>query len=222
MELGCLDTSAEIYYLIATGNTDLKRAGYIRYDGPIRLNSSAVLYAISKKDGEESPELYAIFSKIPEGLNVVRYNTKYNPQYTARGDEGLIDGIRGSKTDFRTGDWQGFEGVNLDFVVDLGNSRKINTVSTGFIQDENAWIFFPKRVQVEISEDGQHFTPAGTYVCSVSPSEKGVIQSDFVVKTDGIKGRYIRIIGETRGMCPDDHKGRGYPCWVFADEIKVE
>ncbi len=222
VELGCLDTAADIYYLLASENTDMTRSNFIRYEGPVELSGTSVLYAISKKHGEESPELRAVFSKIPEGLNVVRYNTKYNPQYTARGDEGLIDGIRGSKTDFRTGDWQGFEGVNLDFVVDLGKSRDISSVSAGFIQDENAWIFFPKRMQVEVSEDGQQFTPAGTYVCNILPSEKGVIQSDFLVKTGGIKGRYVRVIGETRGMCPDDHKGRGYPCWVFADEIKVD
>jgi hypothetical protein len=222
VELGCLDTSAEIYYWLAADNTDVKRSDFILYERPVQLSNTTVLYAFSRRNGEDSPVLRSVFSRIPEGLHVVRYNTKYNPQYTARGDEGLIDGIRGSKTDFRTGDWQGFEGVNLDFVVDLGQSQSIGSVSAGFIQDENAWIFFPKRMQVEVSEDGQHFTPAGTYVCNISPSEKGVIQTDFLVKTGGIKGRYVRVIGETRGMCPDDHKGRGYPCWVFADEIKVD
>jgi hypothetical protein len=122
----------------------MKRAGYTRYEGPIQLSATSVLYAISKKNGEDSPELRAIFSKIPAGLNVVRYNRKYNPQYTARGDEGLIDGIRGSKTDFRTGDWQGFEGVNLDFVVDLGNSRKISSVSGRVYSGRECLDIFPE------------------------------------------------------------------------------
>ena len=51
------------------------------------------------------------------------------------------------KADFRTGDWQGFEGVNLDLVIDLGKQQTINKITAGFMQDENAWIFFPQKMQ---------------------------------------------------------------------------
>ena len=40
-----------------------------------------------------------------------------------------------------TGSWQGYEGVNLDAVIDLGKRMHINKLSTGFLQDWNADIY---------------------------------------------------------------------------------
>ena len=221
--LKCLDPEAKIYYVILDNPLQsVFTKDMAVYNQPVRLDKSGFLYAYAKKNEVSSQIVAALFSQIPEDLHVHQYNTKYNPQYTARGDEGLIDGIRGSQTDFRTGDWQGFEGVNLDLVVDLGKSKKIKRVSAGFMQDENAWIFFPTKMMVEVSEDGKNFTPAGEFECPVSPMEKGVIQKDFDVKLKRKKARYVRIVGVSLGKCPDYHKGRGYPCWVFADEVMVE
>ena len=107
-------------------------------------------------------------------------------------------------------------------VIDLGSSKKINRVSTGFFQDENAWIFFPTKMLVEISENGKDFKPAGEVVCTVQPTEKGTLQQDFSLVLNGQKGRYLRVVGVSPGMCPDWHKGRGFPCWIFADEVEVE
>ena len=193
-----------------------------RYTAPILLKKSAVLNIAAFYKGEKSKVATAAFTKIAEGMQVLRYNTIYNNQYTARGKEGLIDGIRGSKTDFRTGDWQGFEGVNLDLVIDLGNKRTINRVSAGFMQDENAWIFFPTKIQVEISDNGKDFALAGMVDCTVAPTEKGVLQQDLSVVVAGKKARYVRVVGVALGQCPAWHKGKGFPCWLFADEVVVE
>jgi hypothetical protein len=154
-------------------------------------------------------------------LALHRYNTRYDPLYTGRGPDGLIDGLRGG-ADFRTGDWQGFQGADLDVVIDLGAEKAVSTVTTGFLQDENAWIFFPLKMRVETSLDGQQFSSAGETTGTVPPEEKGVVLRDFSVNLNGRKARYIRVVGQARGQCPDTHKGAGNPCWVFADEILIE
>jgi hexosaminidase len=46
--------------------------------------------------------------------------------------------------------------------------------------------------------------------------------TDFTVKTDGTKGRYIKVVAHTIGRCPAWHKGAGDPAWIFADEIVIE
>lgn len=218
--LGCIAPEAVIYYTL-DGKEPTRRS--TQYTGIIQLKNSAELRMFAAMGDQQSQVVAASFSRIPKDLRVLRYNTKYNPQYTARGDEGLIDGIRGSKTDFRTGDWQGFEGVNLDFVIDLGKVKKIGKVTAGFMQDENAWIFFPQKLQVEISQNGVDFVPAGEVNCNVDPAEKGVIQRDITLELKGNeKARYVRVVGLSLGKCPEWHKGHGFPCWVFADEISVE
>jgi hypothetical protein len=222
--LDCLDKTAEIWYAFQS-DTDYK--GILekkkkRYEGPITLEKGGNLMLWCQKDNRNSQVNIANFSKIPDNLHVLRYNTKYNAQYTARGDEGLIDGIRGSRHDFRTGDWQGFEGVNLDLVIDLGKTQKIKSVTAGFIQDQNAWIFFPTRMDVEISDDGEHFEFAGSILNLEPQTTTAPVQRDFQIPLKGKKGRYVRIIGVTPGKCPEWHKGKGYPCWVFADEVGIE
>lgn len=241
--LDCIDDKAELYYRITDPEKDKKAAAradktelngvqvgtgaaaapqYLRYTGPLEIDRSTRLHFFASHLGvvPDVPTLTADFNKMQDGVSV-RYQTRYSPQYTARGGDGLIDGIRGS-TDFRTGDWQGFEGVNLDVVLDLGSSRKIGKVTLSALQDENAWVFFPKKVQVEISDDGVNFRAAGEVACDVAPSEKGLLKKDLVVELKSKKARYVRVIGASLGQCPDWHKGAGYPCWVFADEIIVE
>lgn len=217
--LGCLLPDAKIVYTLdGSEPTGLSET----YKEPILLKNTTQLKFAAYYRGQQSKVATAEFTKIPDGLRIKRYNTQYSPQYSAHGDEGLLDGIRGSVTDFRTGDWQGFEGVNLDLVIDLGKRQQINRISAGFLQDENAWIFFPSKMQVEISNNGKNFEPAGEVASTIAPNEKGVLQQDFSLALKGKKARYVRVVGISLGQCPDWHKGKGYPCWVFADEIWVE
>lgn len=218
IELGCLDPKAAIFYTL-DGTEPSERS--TRYTKAFELKNTATLKFVARRDEANSLTATAQFYKIPDNLRPHRYKARYSPQYTAGGDAGLVDGIRGG-SDFRTGDWQGFEGQNLDFVIDLGKSQKIKRLSAGFFQDENAWIFFPSKVQFEISDDGERFTPLGEVVCDVAPEAKGSLQKDFSLKTEGAKGRYVRVVGVSLGQCPTGHKGAGYPCWVFADEVGVE
>ena len=218
VELGCIDPKAEIFYTLDGSEPTLRS---VRYTKAFELKNTATLKFIARSGEDQSLIATANFYKIPDNLRPHRYNSRYSPQYTAGGDAGLVDGIRGG-SDFRTGDWQGFEGVNLDMVIDLGKRQKINRLSAGFFQDENAWIFFPSKVQFEISDDGEHFTPVGEVVSDVSPEAKGALQKDFILDLKDKKARYVRVVGVSLGKCPAGHKGAGYACWVFADEVEVK
>ena len=217
--LGCLHPGAKIIYTL-DGSEPTDKSNI--YKHPLVLTNSTEVRFIAFYKGQKSQEATAQFTKIPDGLRIKQYNTQYSTQYTAHGDDGLIDGIRGSKTDFRTGDWQGFEGKNLDVVIDLGEVKTIHKVSSGFMQDENAWIFYPTALQVEVSENGNDFESVGEIVCKTPPTEKGTLQQDLTLEFPDKKARYVRVIGVTLGQCPDWHKGKGYPCWVFADEITIQ
>jgi len=218
IELGTLDVDSNIFYTL-DGTEPTEKSS--RYGKGFEIKNTTTLRFFAKNGSMRSLNASAQFYKIPDNLRLQRYNTRYSPQYTAGGDAGLLDGIRGG-SDFRTGDWQGFEGVNLNVVLDLGKRRNIQRLSAGFFQDENAWIFFPSKVQFEVSEDGEHFTPAGEVNNDISPDAKGSLQKDFTLEIKEVKARYVRIVGVSLGKCPADHKGAGYPCWVFADEVSVE
>ena len=219
IELGHLDPKATIYYQILPGGSQPTTAK--KYTRPIEVDRSGRLLLWAERGDQKSTTDTFHYQLRNSTVQSIRYNTPYSPQYMAQGNEGLINGLRGDP-DFRTGDWQGFEGTNLDIVLDLGKSRKIKQLTIGFLQDENAWIFFPKSVRVEISDDGQTFRPAASLENEVPVTEKGALQKDFMLDLQGRKARYLRVTGVAQGQCPPAHKGAGHPCWVFADEIIVE
>lgn len=221
LTLGCIDPQANIYYTVDGSIPDEKST---RYKKPFDIKSSLTLQAVAMRNGERSQVISAVFNKVRTDLSVLRYQTRYNPQYTARGDNGLIDGIRGAE-DFRTGGWQGFEGVDLDVILDLGKKKTLKTLGAGFLQDENSWIFFPVKVRFEGSTDGVNFELLGEVDNTLDPLTKGVQLRDFSLPLSEAaarkKVRYLRVRGITPGKCPVGHKAAGYPCWIFADEILI-
>lgn len=150
----------------------------------------------------------------------IKYITKYNPQYTADGDEGLIDHIRGTEN-YRLGGWQSFYGNDCEVIIDLLKVKEINEVGAGFLQDVRSWIWFPKAFIVEISNDGINFEPYGTYQNNHDVQDYTLMVQDFVVKKKAT-ARYLRIKATTFGTIPAWHLGDGNPSHMFMDEIFVK
>ncbi|MFK7953429.1 MAG: GH92 family glycosyl hydrolase [Ekhidna sp.] len=205
-------TDAKIYYSYSESDN-----GFL-YDSPFSINESTNLYVWAEKDGNTSLKGKSEFFKIPQNKKI-EIATEYANHYTAGGDVALIDFIRG-KEDFRTGTWQGYEGVNLEAIVELESLQPINEVKIGFLQDENAWIFMPLEVSIYSSMDGESFEFVETVTNDVPYTQKGVVLKDFETKKR-FKTKYLKIVAKNRGVCPPDHKGAGGKSWIFADEIVI-
>jgi hypothetical protein len=191
------------------------------YDKPFTIRESTILTAVAKRKGlPESFRIQAGFTRIPKDRKIT-LNTKYAPQYSAGGDAALIDFTRGGN-DFRTGTWQGYEGVDLDAVVDLGSLQKIRRISAGFLQDIGSWIFFPLEVEYYLSPDGREFFKAGSVPDDIPEKDPAVQVKDFILTVNNGHARFIRIVAKNRGICPTWHPGAGSKAWIFADEIVVE
>ncbi|MBN2172679.1 MAG: GH92 family glycosyl hydrolase [Bacteroidales bacterium] len=215
--LGTIMPGAEIRYTLDDSEP---AENSNKYAEPIILNNSTALKAIAIKEGfSASNILKAEFFKIPIGRSI-KINSKYANQYSAGGDLALIDFIRGP-LNFRTGAWQGYEGVDLDAVVDLGHIQLISKLETGFLQDVGAWIFMPLEVRYFVSNDGVNFQKIGTIENELSPHQLGVNIRNFTLNFS-TKTRYIKVVAKNRGVCPEWHAGEGKPSWIFADEIVIE
>ncbi len=216
-ELGTNTDSATIYYTL-DGTAPDRRSGI--YTGPITIDKTTTLKAFAYKKGLPSSVIIeATFKKIPPGRTIT-LNTQYANQYSAGGDLALIDFTRGSGS-YRTGYWQGYEGVNIEAIVDLGKAQAIKKLGIGFLQDENSWIFMPAWVEFATSMDGKIFNVAGRVKNDVSPKQTGTVLKDFEIKTNR-KARFIKMVAKNNGECPPWHKGAGGKAWIFADEILIE
>lgn len=219
IRLGCADPKAVIYYTLDGSEPEVNTAH--RYEKPIVIADSTHLRFVAICEGRRSAVEEAYFFPLRSFLRVVHIAHPYSPLYTGGGNQALVDQQAGGM-DFRSIGWQGYEGVNLDIVVELDTPRALMLAGVRFLQDENAWIFFPKGLRVEVSDDGKTFHFAGEVFNDVPPTAKGALQQTLRIPLNGIPARYVRFVGESLGVCPPGHKGAGKPCWIFADEVMIE
>ncbi len=149
----------------------------------------------------------------------------FSPKYSGGSKNALSDGKVSvgdvsQVSDF--GVWQGFEGVDIDAVVDLGKETEITSVSIGFLHNTNAWIFSPEWVEFYVSADNHTYNSLGK-VDRMLPIKSGKeINLEYKIEANGLPARFIRVHTKNIGLCPDWHVGHGKKAWLFADEIVIE
>ena len=215
--LGNADTHSEIFYTV-----DGKTPGptSTRYTEPIPVSDSITLKAIARVASAPSPVMTVAFRRLADYPKLT-LSAAYAPQYAAAGDDTLIDGLRGNES-FKTGRWQGYLGTDLEATLDFGAPREIRSVAMGFLQDTGSWIFMPRRIHVELSDDGVTFAPAGTVAATVPETESKATIGDYALNlSQPRRARYVRVRVERYGKLPAWHPGAGDEAWFFSDEIIV-
>ena len=67
--------------------------------------------------------------------------TQSSEKYSVGGALALTDGLKGVN-DYHF-NWLGFEGPDMEAIIDLGNETEIHSVETSFLQDIQSWVFLP-------------------------------------------------------------------------------
>lgn len=210
-----------VYYYL---NSDSLNPKY--YTGPFSISSSAAIHAFAVKyagvESLRSPESVAHAYKMPVNYTV-DLKSEYNRQYSGGGPDALINGIRGT-TNWRAGDWQGYQAQDFEVIIDLGSMQPVSAVSAGFLQDTRSWILMPTKMEVFLSTDGSSFVSAGTIANSMSPNDETVKIQDlkFTMKTPR-KSRYVKIKATNFGKLPPGHPGHPFDgdAFIFVDEINI-
>lgn len=187
-------------------------------------NSTSIIARAIDQDGNKSSEVFARFHKIPHEWTV-KLNCKYNPQYTAGGEEGIIDGLH-ADLDWRKGGWQGYQGQDFECVIDLKENKKINSVNANFLQDVKSWIFMPKKIEYYISVDGENYYFLDSIKHAIADTDEKVQISNFssTIK-DVATCRYVKVKAYNYGRLPKSHIGYGMKddnAFIFVDEITIE
>ena len=209
----------EIFYTL-DGREPGKNA--FPYKKPVSIQHNATLKAIAFKDGKrlEKPAIYELNYHAGMG-KPIQYRTRYSLRYPAKGSQSLLDGLKGS-LHHSDGFWQGFQGHNMDVVIQLDKAIDINSVSVSFLQDQRKWIFFPSLVNFYFSEDGTNFQKIGGVKQKPLTADDTVLSNDFTIRLKRpLRVNYLRIEAVNTGVCPDWHPGKGGIAWIFADEIII-
>ncbi|WP_298145009.1 discoidin domain-containing protein [Flavobacterium sp.] len=167
-----------------------------------------------------SDTILATFFKKPNKYTI-DIKSKYNPQYHAGGTDGLLDGIFGT-TNWRKGDWQGYQSQDFEAVVDLQEIKSISEIHSNYLQDQRSWILMPTKVEYYTSVDNVNFTLLGISSNDVNPKQAENSIKDFRCISTPINARYVKIKAYNFGKLPEWHTGFGGDAFIFIDEITIK
>jgi hexosaminidase len=191
------------------------------YAGPVTLKKSATLRAGVLAAGKLRGPVTKTSFRVHAGLGRTPVlGFPYRDRYSAGGPNGLIDGLRGNEST-SDGRWQGFEGDDLVATIDLGRRKKIESVAVGFLQNIGSWIFFPRSMEIAVSDDGKDFRVVKTETLPVRDQESGNLIETIRLDAGKTRARFVRVTAVSIHTCPEGHPGAGGKAWLFSDEIII-
>ncbi len=216
LELGF--EGVDIYYTL-DDSTPSESA--TKYEDPISIKETCRLKAVAIKQGwANSLVATAEFIRVKHIIEHVGLTNDPSPRYAADGANSLSDGQKGS-SDFRSGQWLGFEEIDLIAELDLGSVKKPKEVIVSCLEEIGSYIFFPQSISVAISEDGKKFKEVNNLMLGIPIESRANSLKHFSLNLKNNAARYLRVTVKNVGRCPQWHPGAGDKAWVFVDEIVV-
>lgn len=212
--LSCIRPDVEIRY----SDNGVVNMASSRYTSPIVLNGSQIISAATFKNGVQTGQTLTL------DINVNKATAKpvKSPNYRNGLLYTLTNGLRGSDrcSDF---EWAGWYNDNAEFVVDLGESTTINTVSLGTLINADLCVIAPKCVYVYASEDGKAYSMLKAIEV---PEGKVYTPKATIIDLDcgdlNATARYIKVVAIHPGCIPDGYAREGQAGWMYFDEIMIK
>jgi predicted alpha-1,2-mannosidase len=218
IEMVCAQPDVRIY--VSTNGEEPTEKMQL-YSQPLVIDSTTIIKAIAiDRQNNRSKVVTAHFKKSTNNWKVT-LNTPFEPQYEGGGAQGLVDGIRGT-TNWRMGNWQGYQLTNFDATLDLNEIKELQSVRIGFLQDVRAWIVMPGKLTILTSVNGKDYKVAYMGekflpIEDLNPQVKS-IQASFEKQ----RVRFIRIVANQYGKLPAWHEGAGGDTHIFVDEVEID
>ncbi|MFT3703934.1 MAG: family 20 glycosylhydrolase [Agriterribacter sp.] len=185
-------------------------ASSMRFEKPFYVKDTALVKAaiLFPETGKTGPVTTLQMAYHKAVGTQVTYNQPYSKGYPAQKDYTLVNGEKGSFT-YGDGQWQGFEGGDMDVTLTLKESTPVQRVSVSFMQLTGPGVFMPEDVRISWSEDGKKFSEPVVIPNVVSERISTLVIKPFEA-TINHTAKFIRIVAK--------NKQHGF---LFADEVMV-
>lgn len=214
--LSTIDKSAEIRYDIAGKEPT---AASPLYQNPIFISKKTNLKAAAFSKGKKIGKTLALNFSVNLATGKPYKLTPKLEKYAGANTFSLTDGLSAT---MKTWDrWVGVPGENLDPTFDFGEPMKVSEVELHFLSSKPAWIHPPRKVEVQISDDGVNFRTVGTENVEANKYETPSV-NEVEVEFPAVKTRFLRVVVTNFGKIGAGYPGAGESAWLFVDEISME
>lgn len=197
------------------------------YTKPFYLKEAGVIQARAYDQGktENAPVSDFLYHKAVGRLHrLISTPSSYHPSYYAGGKKGLVDGKLGFKEDLWSGQWQGYQGQDIELELAFQPDDPLQSFSMGFFQHTAIWVIFPPQVDIYVKNNASDdYKLYRTIKGTISPKEKGALKQNYTTDLGGLKTKYMKVVAKYYGRLPEWHKaGSQYESMIFADEIIIK
>ncbi len=164
----------------------------------------------------------AYYSQSLPIAEVIYFNPPAKDRIGAGEEKTLIDLVR-ARPEASDENWQGFEGEDLQVVLDLRDKKDVYELELSLLEDNNSGIFLPAAVKIELSLDGKKFeTVIDQKLSQPEAGKKGeTAVRNLAFSLKGREARFIRLTATNIGTVPSGFRRAGQKAWLLVDEIYV-
>jgi len=214
LELKANPSLGSIYY---TKDGTEPTPNSMKYESLIALTNDqtikTALYSNNTLKGKVSTKNYIIHKATGKP---VTFKTAPSKSYRGDGEFTLVNGIIATRPRINE-QWLGWNGKDLEAVINLGKEETISEITTGFLKDELNWIYLPIEIEFLVSNDGVKFMSV-TKIASDNLDQERFASARFKTR----ETKYIKVIAKNFGKIPSGKPGAGADSWLFCDEIIVK
>ncbi|MFK8009987.1 MAG: FN3 associated domain-containing protein [Saprospiraceae bacterium] len=194
----------------------------LKYSEPFYLKKTAEIKVVGKKEGWGT-SLIAQKTVVRAKYQIadIALDKLPHERYQAEGPNSLINFKKGT-TNFTEGEWLGYEKSGMIATLDMGKNVEVSNVSVSALDGNNSYIFFPKQINVSISENGKNFKKVAEKSIPMKDGPEPPSIQNFILPFEAQNARYIKVEVKSNLVNPKWHAAPGAACWIFVDEIMVE
>jgi hexosaminidase len=215
-------TSASIY--------KAEKSQYTPYTSPIKINESKTISAkldILTTEKIAGLDVWQTVAKISQPFSFnkatgkkITLTTEADKKYPGDGAFTLVNGVQNEKGIAKSSEFLGFNGTDLDAIIDLGKSEEISSVKLHLLEQRGSWIYPPSKLEVYTGDDGINFKKIenAEALKAMQGEPLKLIEWAF----EPLRTRYVKVFAKNFGIIPSGNAGAGNPAWLFVDEIEVQ
>jgi len=204
---------SQIYYTI---DGSLPNSNSKKYSKPFTISTSGQIKASAFSAGKQYGRVFEKDFHLHKAVGkTITLTNQPQGTYNSGNTFGLVNGVFGNKL-YNDGQWYGFNGDDLEAVVDLGLTQKVSQLGINVLKYHWQKMWEPQVLTFEVSADGKTYTEVYRQTAF---NANGINAVRATIKP--VQARYIRIKGTNKGIIPPGEYIAGAKAWLLVDELMV-